>query len=157
MLQQDLAKIGIRVNFQPIEFQSLIERITRNQQYEACLLGFANVELDPNSQMNIWMSSGTLHAWNPRQTKPATQWESEIDQLIEEQHAVVESGARKKAFDRLQELVSEQQPIVYLVHPDVLVAVSPLVRNITPSALPPHLYWNVEYLSLAAPGQRRRN
>ena len=157
MLQQDLAKIGIRVNFQPIEFQSLIERITRNQQYEACLLGFSNVELDPNSQMNIWKSSGTLHAWNPKQTEPATRWERDIDQLMNEQHTVVESGVRRKAFDRLQELVAEQQPIVYLVHPDVLVAVSPLVRNIKPSPLPPHLYWNVEYLSLVTPGQRRRN
>jgi peptide/nickel transport system substrate-binding protein len=157
MLQQDLAKLGIHLNFLPVEFQSLIERITRTQQYEACLLGFSNVELDPNSQMNIWKSSGTLHAWNPKQVKPATAWETEIDRLMDEQHSAVESGARKKAIDRLQQLVWEQQPIVYLIHPDVLVAVSPSVRNIEPSPLPPHLYWHIEYLSLAADEQRRRN
>ena len=81
LLQQDLMKIGIRLNFLPIEFQSLIERITQTAQYEACLLGLTNVEIDPNSQMNLWLSSGTHHAWNPEQTKPATPWEAEIDRL----------------------------------------------------------------------------
>lgn len=157
MLQQDLAKIGIRLNFRPIEFQSLVERISRSQQYEACLLGFTNVEIDPNSQMNIWLSSGNLHAWNPAQAHPATSWETEIDRLMQEQHTSIENSARKKAFDRLQELVSEQQPIVYLVHPDVLLAISPSVHHAEPTPLPPHLYWNIESLALTAAGQRRTN
>ena len=85
LLQQDLKKIGIQVNFTPLEFQSLIERIMKTQKYEACLLGFSNVELDPNAQMNIWMSSSTHHAWNPGQKSPATAWEAEIDQLMKKQ------------------------------------------------------------------------
>jgi hypothetical protein len=43
------------------------------------------------------------------------------------------------------------------VHPDVLMAVSPAVRNVAPSALPPHLFWNIESLWLAGTGQRREN
>jgi peptide/nickel transport system substrate-binding protein len=157
MVQQDLMKIGIRLNFVPMEFRSLIERITRTQQYEACLLGLTNVEVDPNSQMNVWMSSGTHHAWNPGQTKPVTPWEAQIDELMQLQHTSVDTAARKRAFDRVQELAAEEQPIVYLVHPDVLVAISPLVRNALPSPLPPHLYWNIENLALAGASQRRKN
>ncbi len=158
MLQQDLKKIGIRLNFTPIEFQSLIERITRTQQYEACLLGLSNTELDlPNSQMNLWLSSGTLHAWNPREAKPATPWEAEIDRLMQTAHTSMDRNVRKAAFDRVQELIAEQAPIVYLVHPDVLVAVSPSVRNAAPSALAPHLFWNIESLWLDGAGQRRKN
>jgi peptide/nickel transport system substrate-binding protein len=157
MLQQDLKKIGIQLNFTPIEFQSLIERITRTQQYEVCLLGLVNVELDPNSQMNVWVSSGTHHAWNPGESRAATPWEGEIDQLMQLQHATMEASMRKKAFDRVQEIVWEQAPIVYLVHPDVLVALSPLVRNAAPSPLTPHLFWNAEHLLLATPGPRRKN
>jgi peptide/nickel transport system substrate-binding protein len=156
ILQQDLMKIGIRLNFLPIEFQSLIERITRTAQYEACLLGLTNVDIDPNSQMNLWLSSGPQHAWNPEQAKPATAWEAEIDRLAELQHTTTGAAARKRAFDRLQEIVAEQAPIIFLIHPDVLVAVSPSLRNAMPSPLPPHLYWNVEYLSLPAsePGRK---
>jgi peptide/nickel transport system substrate-binding protein len=157
MLQQDLMKIGIRLNFLPIEFQSLIERITRTAQYEACLLGLTNFEIDPNSQMNVWLSSGTHHAWNPEQAKPATAWEAEIDRLARWQHTASGTAARKSAFDRVQEIVAEQAPIIFLVHPDVLVAVSPSLRNAMPSPLPPHLYWNIEYLSLPALAQGRKN
>jgi len=157
MVQQDLKRAGIQLNFTPIEFQSLIQRITRTQQYEACLLGLTNVEVDPNAQMNVWVSSGTHHAWNPGQSKPATQWEAEIDRLMQLQHTAIEPKARKEAFDRVQELVVEQAPIIYLVHPDVLVSVSPSVRNVTPSVLPPHLFWNVEHLSLVTPGPGRKN
>jgi peptide/nickel transport system substrate-binding protein len=158
MLQEDLKKIGIRLNFTPIEFQSLIERITRTQQYEACLLGLSNTEIDlPNSQMNVWLSSGDLHAWNPKEAKPATSWEAEIDRLMQAQHTEMDRKARKAAFDRVQELIAEQAPIVYLVHPDVLMAISPALRNAAPSALPPHLFWNIESLWLAGTGQRREN
>lgn len=150
LLQQDLKKIGIQINFTPLEFQSLIERITKSQKYEACLLGFTNVELDPNAQMNIWMSSSTHHAWNPGQKKPTTAWEAEIDDLMKKQATAASTRARKVAFDRVQDIVSDQEPILYLVHPNVLVAVSNSVRNAAPSALPPHLYWNVEHLRLAS-------
>jgi peptide/nickel transport system substrate-binding protein len=157
ILQQDLTKIGVRLNFLPIEFQSLVERITRTQQYEACLLGFSNVDIDPNTQMNIWLSSGGLHPWNPGQAKPSTSWEDEIDRLMQAQRTAWDPAARKKAFDSVQEIVAEQAPAVFLVYPDILVAVSPLVRNAAPSPLPPHLYWNIEYLSLAALGPSRKN
>jgi peptide/nickel transport system substrate-binding protein len=157
LLQQDLAKIGIRVNFTPLEFQSLIERITSSNQYEACLLGFANVEVDPNAQSNVWLSSGSHHAWNPGQSTPATPWEAEIDRLVREQAATADPKSRKKAFDRVQEVLAEYAPIIYLVNPDVLVALSPALRNAAPSAHPPHVFWNVEHLYLAAPADRRSN
>src|SRR5207245_2260623 len=56
MIQQDLAGIGIKLNIVTLDFPSLIERITRSFNYEACLLGLVNNDLDPDSQMNIWLS-----------------------------------------------------------------------------------------------------
>ena len=157
ILQQDMMKIGIRLNLLPTEFLSLIERITRTAQYEACLLGLAYVEIDPNSQMNLWLSSGTHHAWNPEQTKPATAWEAEIDRLAALQHTSNDAAARRRAFDRIQEILVEEVPIIFLVHPDVLVALSPSLRDAMPSPLPPHLLWNVEYLSVRTAEQGRQN
>jgi len=155
MVQQDWKKIGIRLNFTPLEFQSLIERITRTQQYEACLLGLTNVELDPSAGGNVWVSSSTHHAWNPGQKTPATPWESEIDALMKAQATTMNPQIRKKAFDRVQEIISDEAPMLFLVNPSVLAAVSPAVRNAAPSPLPPHLYWNIEHLSLAAPAGRK--
>src|SRR6478736_3352502 len=45
MIQQDLKKIGIKVNVVTLDFNSLLERMTQSYNYEACLLGFQNVEL----------------------------------------------------------------------------------------------------------------
>ena len=82
MIQQDLAKLGMKVNIVTLEFPSLIERITRTLDYETCLLGLVNVEADPNGLMNVLLSSAANHPWNPSQKSPATEWEAEIDRLM---------------------------------------------------------------------------
>jgi peptide/nickel transport system substrate-binding protein len=156
IIQQDLEKIGVHVNFTPLEFQSLIERIMGTHQYEACLLGLSNTEIDPNDQLNVWRSSGTHHAWNPGQTKPATDWEAEIDELVNLQATTPTFSKRKAAFDRVQQIFADQAPVIYLIYPDVLVGVSPRVRGASPSALPPHLFWNVEYLAIGSISAGRR-
>ena len=66
----------------------------------------ANVDLDPNLQMNVWLSSASNHQWNPNQKTPATPWEAEIDRLMQAQAAESESGPaqailRPRARDRL--------------------------------------------------------
>ena len=148
MIQQDLAEFGIRLNLVTLDFAALIERITRTFQYEACLLSLANLDLDPNSQMNVWLSSGSHHAWNPNQKAPATTWEAEIDRLMRAQAAALEPSKRKALFDRVQQIVAEQAPVIYLVHKNVLSAVRPELRNVEPAAVPPQLCWNIERLYL---------
>lgn len=149
MIQQDLAEFGIRLNLVTLDFAALIERITRTFQYEACLLSLVNLDLDPNSQMNVWLSSGTHHAWNPNQKSPATPWEAEIDRLMRAQAAALEASKRKALFDRVQQIVAEQAPAIYLVHKNSLAAVRPEVGNVAPSAVGPQLCWNIERLYLA--------
>jgi peptide/nickel transport system substrate-binding protein len=156
MIQQDLAQIGIRVNVVPMDFPSLIERITQTFDYEACLLGFTNVEQDPNTQMNIWLSSGANHQWNPKQKTPATPWEAEIDHLMNVQARTMDARKRKHLFDRVQQILYEQEPFLYLVNPNVLIALAPALKNVEPALLYPQTYWNIERLWLSAETARLR-
>ena len=149
LIQQDLAKMGIRLNVVPLDFPSLIERMTRTYDYEACLLGLVNVDLDPNAQMNVWLSSAGNHQWNPKQKTPETQWEAEIDRLMLAQSSALDPKKRKAAFDRVQEIVWEEAPFLYLVNKHALAAVSRSVLNASPVALWPRLYWNPEFLQVA--------
>jgi len=151
MIQQDLSTLGIHLNVVTLDFPSLIERITASFAYEACLLGLTNLDLDPNGQMNVWLSSGRNHPWNPRQKTPATSWEAEIDRLMQAQASTVDYRKRKGYFDRVQQILYEQAPILYLVNRNALAAVSPLLRNVDPTPLAPGLLWNVEWLWFAAP------
>jgi len=149
MIQQDLAEIGIKVNVVTLDFPSLIERMTRTFDYDACLLGLVNTDLDPDSQMTVWLSSGENHQWNPNQKTPATAWEAEIDKLMREQASAVTDDERKVKFDRVQHIVAEQQPFIYLINKDVLLAVSPAVVGAAPVVLSPQAFWNAETLRLS--------
>jgi len=148
MIQQDLSQIGIKVNMVTLDFPSLIERITRTFDYEACLLGFTNTDLDPNSQMNVWLSSAENHQWNPKQSKPATAWEAEIDRLMQSQASSTSDEKRKADWDRVQQIVAEQQPFIYLINRDAMSAISPAVIGSAPSVLDPHAFWNADVLRL---------
>ncbi len=150
MIQQDLRSLGITVNVVTLDFPSLIQRIGETFNYEAALLGFVNVELDPNAQMNVWLSSSDEHQWNPRQKTPATQWEAEIDRLMRAQASAMNDQARKKYFDQVQEIVAEQLPFIYLVNKNALAGISPLLEGARPVVLRPQTYWNIERLSLAS-------
>jgi len=149
MIQADLRAIGITVNVVTLDFPSLIQRISETFDYEAAMLGMTNVELDPNAQMNVWLSSADEHQWNPRQKTPATEWEAEIDRLMRLQASAAEEGTRKQAFDRVQQTVAEQLPFIYLVNKNALVGVSPLLQGVSPVAARPQTYWNIERLKFS--------
>jgi len=146
MIQQDLTAVGIQVNVVTLDFPSLIERMTQTFQYEACLLGLTNLDLDPSTQMNVWVSSAANHQWNPNQKTPATPWEAEIDRLMQRQAAEVRPEDRKRLFDHVQQIVWEQEPFIYIVNKNSLMAFSPQLLNTAPAAVAPQSYWNVEYL-----------
>ncbi len=148
MVQEDLGKLGIKVNVVTLDFPSLIERISQKFNYEAAMLGFRNVDLDPNSQMTIWLSSAENHAWSPEQKSPETAWEAEIDRLMRAQASTADPKKRKESFDRVQEIVAEQAPFIYLVNQNALSAVSSAVEGANPGILHPQTFWNAERLTL---------
>ena len=149
MIQQDLKKIGIKVNVVTLDFNSLLERMTQTFNYEACLLGTVNGDLDPSSQMTMWLSSGEDHIWNPKEKAPATAWEAEIDKQMRIQASTLDLHKRKAAWDQVQKIAWEQAPVIYLVNKDSLVAISPQIKNAQPSPFRPQAYWNIENLMLA--------
>jgi peptide/nickel transport system substrate-binding protein len=156
LIQEDLGKIGIKVNLVPLDFPSLIERISQKFNYEAAMLGFRNIDLDPNGQMNIWLSSAGEHAWNPQQKSPETAWEAEIDKLMRVQASTEDPKKRKEAFDRVQEIVYEQAPFIYLINQNALSAVSTSLAGANPGILHPQTFWNAERLTLTGTATARR-
>jgi peptide/nickel transport system substrate-binding protein len=98
--------------------------MTQSFNYEAAILGLTNVDVDPNAQMNVWLSSGDNHQWSPAQKSPETPWEAEIDRLMRRQASAVEFAVRKAAFDRVQEIVADQAPFIYLVNKNALAGIS---------------------------------
>lgn len=148
LLEDDLKQLGIHAQVVPLEFRSLIDRVTQTKEYETCLLGLVSFDADPNADINVWLSSGGTHLWNPSQAHPATTWEAEIDRLMEQQLATPVYSQRKKFFDRVQEILADQQPMIFLASPHILAGAKNSVGNFHPAVLEPYLLWNVEQLYL---------
>ncbi|HEY1660044.1 MAG TPA: ABC transporter substrate-binding protein [Candidatus Sulfotelmatobacter sp.] len=149
LIQDDLQKIGIHVNVVTLDFPSLIERMTQSFDYEAIILGLTNVDLDPNGEMNVWLSSAENHQWNPQQKVPETTWEAEIDRLMRAQASAIAPSKRKQAFDRVQEIVVEEEPFIFLINKNSLSAVSTRVHGAVPVILSPQTFWNAERLTVS--------
>ena len=64
---------------------------------------------------------GDTHLWHPNQVHPATPWEAEIDRLMQQQLVTLNYAKRKQLYDRVQEIVAEDLPVICLVSPDMLV------------------------------------
>ena len=149
LIQDDLRKIGIHVNIVTLDFSSLIERIAKTSQYEAGLLGLANVEIDPDAQMNVWLSSGGMHAWYPSQRSPATPWEVRIDHSNWPRPPSLRAMRAKRRSMKCRRSSVEQEPIIYLVESGLsLWPHRPRCGGAQPSAAPPQVLWNIEWLRL---------
>jgi len=146
IIQDDLKQLGMRVHVVPLEFRALLERIFQSRDYEACVMGLLSGDVDPNTDINVWISSGGLHLWNPGQAQPATPWEAEIDRLMQRQLAVQKFEERKRLYDRAQQILAENQPMVFLASPNLLVGAKNALGNFRPAILDHYTLWNVEEL-----------
>jgi peptide/nickel transport system substrate-binding protein len=156
MIQQDLKELGIRSQLAQMEPRTLQDRVLRSKNYEVCLFGLAYGDTDPGSEMNVWPSSGPTHLWSPSQLKPGSEWEAEIDHLMRQQMATQGYAARKKLYDRVQEIEARETPIVSLLSPNVLVVARRRVGNFRPAVLDHYTLWNAEELFLRpVPGDKQ--
>jgi peptide/nickel transport system substrate-binding protein len=146
LIQADLKALGVQVDVVPLEFASLGDRVSRSHDYEACILAIASSDADPSADLNVWLSSGSSHYWHPQEKTAATPWEAEVDRLMRQQMVTANHAARKRLFDRAQELLMENMPVVPLVTPHLLTASKRDLGNAHGVALDPYALWNVEEL-----------
>ena len=148
IIQDDLKQIGITAQVAPMEFRALLDRVFQSHDYEAAVLGLGGGDVDPNPQMNVWLSTGSNHLWDLGETKPATPWEAEIDNLMKQQISTLKVPVRKKLYDRVQQLVADNLPLICLASPNILVGAKNKVGNFNPSILDPYVLWNSDELFL---------
>src|SRR5581483_7521771 len=67
MIQSDLKPLGVKVNVVPLEFRSLVDRVLRTHEYDACIFALSSPDADPNADLQMWLSNGSMHLWNPDQ------------------------------------------------------------------------------------------
>lgn len=132
LIRKDWEKIGFKVNFLQLEFNTLVTKLNSTFDWEACMIGLTG-GVEPHSGRNVWNSSGQLHLWNPAQIEPATDWERLVDQLFDKGVQELDRQKRKEYYDEWQYVISENLPVIYTVLSESLFAVRNKFGNLNPT------------------------
>jgi peptide/nickel transport system substrate-binding protein len=114
IFKQDLESLGIKVNYRPLEFTTLVDKLDSSFDWDCVLIGFTG-GVEPNDGANFYRSSGNLHIWNPNQPTPATPWEAEIDTLLDQGASEMDPNKRAPFYWKIQQILHEQLPILETV------------------------------------------
>ncbi|HAA30127.1 MAG TPA: peptide ABC transporter substrate-binding protein [Cyanobacteria bacterium UBA8553] len=141
-IKQDLSKIGIQVDFNPIAFNTLVDKLSNTLDWECYLLGFTG-GVEPNDGANVWSPDGGMHSFNqkPQQGQPPIEgrevadWEAQIGRLYIEGAREVDEAKRKAIYAETQRITQEYLPMIYLVNALSMSAVRDRIQNVKYSAL----------------------
>ena len=144
VIQQDLAKLGIKMQVAPIAFQDLTERWSKSFDYDAVLLGLGVSGIEPMSYANFVLSNGPVHQWQPNQKSPATDWEARVDALFAEQAREPDHQKRAAIFNDIQNIIADEVPIIPVAARHIVTAANDRVGNYSPSSIFPYSIWNAD-------------
>ena len=144
MVKQDLEELGMKVNFKPVEFNSLVNKLTNTHDWDMAIMGLTGSPLEPHDGKNVWTSSGSLHMFNQRPANynidDRLDWEKELDEIFAEGAVKLNFEERKPIYDRYQTIIYNQKPIIYLYSPIRITAIRKKIKNIFPTSLSGLLY-----------------
>ena len=144
VIQEDLAKLGIKMNVVPIESKAMSAAANETYAFEAMLFGLAVGGIDPTTYANFILSGAGVHQWQPNQKTPATEWEARIDKLFAEQAGQADPQQRAAAFNEIQKIMSEESPVIPIVSRHIVSAVNTRVGNYHASPIFPYSIWNLD-------------
>jgi peptide/nickel transport system substrate-binding protein len=146
IIQQRLKAVGIEVKIRIIEWTVFLKQYVDKGNFDAVILGW-NILQDPDL-FNVWHSSqavkGGLNFVGFK--------DEEVDRLLVDGRETYDNARRKQCYDRIQEILAEQQPYVFLYVPYSLPAVSSRIRGIVPA--PAGITYNLEKWYVPKPMQK---
>ena len=155
-VKQDLAEIGIQVNFTPIAFNTLLDKLDNSLDWECYLLGFTG-GVEPNNGFNIWNPDGKSHTFNqkpspeqkPIEGREVADWELKIKQLYIKAAQELDEQKRKALYSETQQIAQEYLPFIYLANSETMVAIRDRVQNVKYTALG-YAFWNLQEQKVTA-------
>ncbi|MBW4625822.1 MAG: ABC transporter substrate-binding protein [Brasilonema octagenarum HA4186-MV1] len=141
-IKQDLSKIGIQVDFNPMTFNTLTDKLSNTFDWECYVGGFIG-GAEPHDGANVWTPDGGLHVFNQKPLpgrealigREVPDWEAEIGRLYIKAAQEFDQQKRKEIYAETQRISQEYLPLIYLVNPLSLAAVRDRLQNVKFSAL----------------------
>lgn len=156
LIQDDLAKVGIKLVPSGIDFNTLVTKTRAEQDYDACLLGLGSaIPSDPGMGANFWKSTGITHYWSMKQPegRPDTPAEGRINAAFGRNVATADLAARKAAYHDMSQTLNDEAFLVWLPTLLMRLPVSSRFGNVQPSPMPHRIVWNAQVLFQLHPGK----
>lgn len=146
IIQWRLAKVGIKVHIRAIEWSTFINEYIDKRRFQAVILGW-QIGPDPD-QYDIWYSGKTKE----KEFNFVSYSNPEVDALLEEGRRTFNIKERKKAYFKIQEILAEDLPYIFLYVPDATPIVSARFRGMR--ATPIGITYNLPKWYVPKPFQR---
>ncbi|WP_293112635.1 ABC transporter substrate-binding protein [Moorena sp. SIO4G3] len=155
LIQQDLNKIGIKVNLHPIAVTLVVDKLMNTMDWECQIFNDFPMAIEPHDTVILWSTESNWHFFNRQpqgQQTPVTGrlvpgWEQKITDLYLEGSTTWDETKRKQIYATTQKLSQEYLPFIYLVNSLSMVAVRDQIQGVKHSALQSP-FWNVHELTL---------
>ncbi len=155
-IKQDLELIGIDVDFTPVAFSLLIDRIDNSLQWDSFIIGFGG-GLEPNDAANLWLADGASHLFNlkpkagqlPIANRQVADWEKKINDLYIQAAQELNEEKRRQFYVETQRITQENLPFIHLVNALSFSAIRNRVKGIDYSPTNGE-FWNLHELTISA-------
>ncbi len=114
IIKENLKDIGILINIKVLEWQALLHEFIDKKRFEAVIMGWA-LSRDPDLY-DIWHSSKTKEG----EFNFISYKNEEVDKLLIEGRRIFDFDKRKDVYNRIHEILADDQPCTFLYVPDAL-------------------------------------
>lgn len=141
ILRKDWGKLGIKVNYQPVQFNIMVQQIDQTLDWEAMMIGLTGSAIEPHFGINSWKLDGRMHMfnmghpneWKGKKGTSFEPWEHEVLAIYEKAAKEFDFEKRKQLYWKSQEIVADNLPFLYTVNQLSLVTYRKNLGNIFPS------------------------
>jgi peptide/nickel transport system substrate-binding protein len=145
ILRTDWNKLGMAVDYKPIEFNVMVGKIDETHDFDVVLMGLSLAgSTDPHNGINSWLLNGKMHMMNKGEGTSRMPWEYEMQALYEKAAQLTDQKERIKLYNRAMQLENEYLPYVYTVSQTYLCGMSNTIGNGYPTALG-QSFWNIQH------------
>ncbi|HZP36148.1 MAG TPA: peptide-binding protein [Methylomirabilota bacterium] len=127
IIQQRLKEVGVHADIQLIEWAAFIKEFVKPRRFELVVLGLGT-GVDPD-QYVVWHSSQR----GPDQMNRTGYANPEVDALLEAGRSSCVQSERVKYYHRLQEILAEDLPMIFLYYRDALPVVAARIHGVSPA------------------------
>lgn len=121
VIQNQLAKIGINVKIELVEWAQWLENVYTNAQYEATIIGHSG-KLDPQDFLNRFTTTYAKNYFKFSNAK--------YDELVAKGAATTDSTERAGYYKECQQLLVDEAAAVYIQDPSIVYAVNKKVSGL---------------------------